>query len=228
MASAPAPLIDVVERRVAELAGYQNTAYARHYLDQVLETARIEAERTGDPAFPVTLAFARGLHKLMAYKDEYEVARLHLDPVERAAITAEFGPGASTKVLLHPPVLKSLGLTHKIKLGPAAGPAFRVLRAGRHLRGTALDPFGRTEMRRTERALVGEYRALVAAALEQLHPASADTVTALAALPEEIRGYDDVKRVTIDRFRVRAAELVDRLGEGAGTFDSSRRHPLAG
>ena len=72
LASAPAALVDVLELRVTDLAGYQSTAYARRYLDEVLQTARIEGERTGDAAFPVTTAFARGLHKLMAYKDEYQ------------------------------------------------------------------------------------------------------------------------------------------------------------
>jgi indolepyruvate ferredoxin oxidoreductase len=228
LASAPAALAGDLELRLADLAGYQSTAYARRYLDRVLETARVETERTGDPAFPVTTAFARGLHKLMAYKDEYEVARLHLDSVQQAAITAEFGQGAGTKVLLHPPVLKALGLKHKINLGPAAGPVFRMLRAGRHLRGTAFDPFRRAEMRRTERALVDEYRTLMTASLEKLSPLSAGIVTALAALAEEIRGYEDVKRRNIDRFRVRAAELVTQLDQGAVAADASRRQPIAG
>ena len=100
-------MVDVLELRVADLAGYQSTAYARCYLEDILETVRVESERTGDPAFPVTTAFARGLHKLMAYKDEYEVARLHLDSGQQAAVANEFGKGAGTRVLLHPPVLKA-------------------------------------------------------------------------------------------------------------------------
>jgi indolepyruvate ferredoxin oxidoreductase len=230
LASAPSALLGVLEHRVADLAGYQSTAYARRYLEAVLETARIENERTVDAALPVTTAYARGLHKLMAYKDEYEVARLHLDPAERAAVAAEFGQGATTKVLLHPPVLKALGLKRKINLGPVATPAFRLLRAGRHLRGTFLDPFGRAEMRRTERSLVDEYRALVTAALEQLTDASAGLATAIASLADEIRGYEDVKRRNIDRFRRLAGELVASLGErpGAGPTDLSRRWPRAG
>jgi indolepyruvate ferredoxin oxidoreductase len=230
LGSTPAALVDVLERRAADLAGYQSDAYARRYVEEVLETARIERERTGDPAFPVTAAFARGLHKLMAYKDEYEVARLHLDSTQQAAVVAEFGEGATTKVMLHPPVLKSLGLARKIHLGAAAGPVFRILRAGRHLRGTALDPFGLTNMRRTERALVDEYRTLVSRSLEQLTPASVDIVTAIAALADEIRGYEDVKRGNIDRFRVRAAELVALLGEdsGAGRATDLGRRPIAG
>jgi indolepyruvate ferredoxin oxidoreductase len=114
-------------------------------------------------------------------------------------------------VLLHPPVLKSLGLKRKIDLGLAAGPVFRMLRATRHLRGTPFDPFGRTEMRRTERALVDEYRSLMARSLEHLTPDSAGVVTAIAASAEEIRGYEDVKRRNIDRFRYHSAELGSQL-----------------
>jgi indolepyruvate ferredoxin oxidoreductase len=229
LGSAPAAVGDVLDLRVADLAGYQSDAYARRYLQDVLETARIEAEQTGDPAYPVTLAFARGLHKLMAYKDEYEVARLHLDATQRAAVNAEFGERATAKVLLHPPVLKALGLEGKIHLGPAAGPLFRMLRAGRHLRGTPLDLFGRTEMRRTERALVDEYRSLVSRALPHLTPSSVGIVTAIAALADEIRGYEDVKRRNIDGFRVRAAELIAHLGEEAKAGAATgHRRPMAG
>jgi indolepyruvate ferredoxin oxidoreductase len=139
----------------------------------------------------------------------------------------EFGEGVSTRVLLHPPVLKALGLRRKINLGPAAGPAFRMLRAGRHLRGTAFDPFRWAEMRRTERALVDEYDALVSGSLGQLHPTSAGIVTAIAALADDIRGYEHVKRRNIDRFRARAAELVVQLGAVEVAGDSFRHH-LAG
>jgi indolepyruvate ferredoxin oxidoreductase len=224
VATAPAVLADLLEVRAADLVGYQNTAYALRYLQRVLEVARIETEQTGDPDVPVAATFARGLHKLMAYKDEYEVARLHLDAAPRAAMRAEFGEGAGTRVLLHPPVLKALGLRRKISLGPAAGPAFRMLRAGRHLRGTAFDPFRWAEMRRTERALVDEYDTLVSESLVQLHPASAGIVTAVAALADDIRGYEDVKRRNIDRFRARAAELVDQLGAVEVAGDSFRHH----
>jgi indolepyruvate ferredoxin oxidoreductase len=220
VARAPMPLVSVLEYRAADLAGYQSTSYAETYLREVLETVRIETERTGDPDFPVSLAVAQGLHKLMAYKDEYEVARLHLDPAQQRAIAAEFGPGAASQVLLHPPALKFMGLKHKITLGAAARPAFAALRAGRHLRGTALDPFGRSGMRRTERELITEYRQMVDVALVKLTPASAEAVTAIAALPEMIRGYEDVKRRNIDRFRSRAASLLAELGGVVGSADA--------
>jgi indolepyruvate ferredoxin oxidoreductase len=225
--AAPAVLSGLLERRAADLAGYQSTAYARRYLRRVDEVARMEMAQTGDPALPVTTAFASGLHKLMAYKDEYEVARLHLLVGPQATMQDEFGADAASRVLLHPPVLKMLGLKRKISLGRATGPAFRVLRHGRRLRGTAADPFGWTSMRRTERALVAEYDALVGDALEHLQPATAGVVAALAALADDIRGYEDVKRRSIARFQARAAELMTELGQ-VTSVDPAHRHPLAG
>jgi indolepyruvate ferredoxin oxidoreductase len=224
--AAPAVLTGLLTSRAAELCAYQDRDYARRYLGRVGEVARTEFERTGDAGLPVTTAFASGLYKLMAYKDEYEVARLHLLGGPQATLQDEFGEGAATRVMLHPPVLKMLGLSRKISLGPATGPAFRMLRRGRRLRGTALDPFGWTSMRRIERALVAEYDALVGDALEYLQPSSADVVTALAALADDIRGYEDVKRRSIDRFHERAAELVTQLGQPSA--HDRQHHPLAG
>jgi len=212
----PADLRPIVVPRVADLAGYQNPAYATRYLDEVVAVARAEADHgpggppPGGPP-PVADAFARGLHKLMAYKDEYEVARLHLLRSERARLATELGPGLRVKVMLHPPVLRSLGLRRKISLGPATWPAFRVLRYSRRLRGTAWDPFGRTRMRRTERQLVDDYRQMVATALTHLGPDTADRVAEVAGLPDMVRGYEDVKAATIARFRDRADTLLADL-----------------
>ena len=94
----------------------------------------------------VTEAVARSLHKLMAYKDEYEVARLALDPAFEAQLTGTFGPGSKVSYRLHPPVLRSLGLQHKVALGPWFKPAFQVLRSSRRLRGTPADVFGYSRM----------------------------------------------------------------------------------
>ncbi len=228
LSTAPEVLTETLALRVADLSEYQSTDYARRYLTEILATARIEQDRTADPGLPVTGAFARGLHKLMAYKDEYEVARLHADAIQRAALTAEFGHGATTEVLLRPPALRALGLKRKIHLGPAAGPIFRALRAGRHLRGTALDPFGRTKLRRTERQLIDEYRTLVSDSLKWLTPASAGLVTAIAGLAEEVRGYEEVKRRNITRYRARAAQLMAQLAvaeDGPANDRSSQTAP---
>ncbi|MHB1583782.1 MAG: indolepyruvate ferredoxin oxidoreductase family protein [Acidimicrobiales bacterium] len=209
----PRDLDDLLAARASDLVAYQDVGYARRYLDSVLEV--LGAERAALPgAEPsVTPVVAANLYKLMAYKDEYEVARLHLDPVERDRLVAEFGRGARTRVLLHPPVLRALGLRRKISLGPATVPAFALLRRLRRLRGTPLDPFGRTAMRRTERALVDEYRELVARALVHLEPGTADEVRAIAALPEVIRGYESVKLAGVEEFRRQAARRLAALGD---------------
>jgi indolepyruvate ferredoxin oxidoreductase len=147
----------------------------------------------------------------MAYKDEYEVARLHLDPVERAKVAAEFGADAKVYFLLHPPLLRALGLKRKLRLGPWFRPAFATLRAMRRLRGTPLDVFGLPEVRRVERRLPGEYRELVAGALAHLGPDTHATVARIADLPDVIRGYEDIKLRSVERFREEAARLEAQL-----------------
>jgi indolepyruvate ferredoxin oxidoreductase len=185
----------LLELRVDVLIGYQSVDYARRYADDVMAVAKV------DPA--VGEAYARGLHKLMAYKDEYEVARLHLDAVERARITSEFGEGAKVHFLLHPPLLRALGLKRKLKLGRWFVPAFRVMRAMRRLRGTPLDIAGLPKVRRVERALIGEYRDLVAGALDR--PGLA---LQLAGLADMVRGYEEIKLRNVERFRAEAERLM--------------------
>ncbi|GAA4683595.1 indolepyruvate ferredoxin oxidoreductase family protein [Pseudonocardia yuanmonensis] len=206
-------LDEAVAVRVEDLTGFQNEALAARYAEEVRRVAAIAAEKAGAAGEPVAVAYARGLHKLLAYKDEYEVARLHLDPVEKARRDAEFGPDAAVSVLLHPPVLRALGMRTKIRLsGRTAGLAFRGLRAAKGLRGTPLDLFGYAEVRRTERALVGEYQALVRSALERLTPQTVDRVVAIAELAEEVRGYEEIKLAAVERFRAEAAEALEALG----------------
>uniref|UniRef100_UPI0030845B2F DUF6537 domain-containing protein n=1 Tax=Nonomuraea lactucae TaxID=2249762 RepID=UPI0030845B2F len=216
--AAPAPdpaggdLEDVLAVRVADLTGYQNAAHARSYAEEVRHVAALAAQQAGEEAGTrVGLAYARGLHKLMAYKDEYEVARLHLDPAERARREREFGSDAVVSVLLHPPLLRAMGVRRKIRIRRGAGALFRGLRAARVLRGTVLDVFGYARVRRVERALVGEYRDLVRRALDRLIPDTADDVEAIAALPEMVRGYEDIKLARVAEFRDRAATALARL-----------------
>ncbi len=206
-----APATGTVTRLARDLADYQSERYARRFVTALRPVAEAERRRTGDPQWPVTEACARGLHKLMAYKDEYEVARLHRMAAERQRLRDELGHDVRTRVLLHPPVLRSLGLRRKIGLGRSARPLFAVLRAARRLRGTPADPFGHTEMRRTERALVAEYLALVHEGVEHLSPHTVDTVVRLAGLPAVVRGYEDVKKRNVERFRTDARSLLEEL-----------------
>jgi indolepyruvate ferredoxin oxidoreductase len=212
-AGADGELRRLLEIRVPDLADYQDLNYARDYVEFVRRVRRVEAERVpGRTA--IAEAVARYLYKLMAYKDEYEVARLHLDPAVRADLAARFGPDARVYWHLHPPLLRALGLKHKIRLGPWFGPVFRLLRAMRRLRGTPLDIFGYTRVRRLERQLIDEYRGLVERALEKLDESTYELVLAVASLPDEIRGYEGIKLAAVGRFRQRAAELMARLGTG--------------
>ena len=207
--------------RVSELTDYQNAAYAQRYTRAVQAAARIATERAGAEAGErIALAFAKGLHKLMAYKDEYEVARLHLDPAEQARLHAEFGADADVSVMLHPPVLRAMGMDRKIRLRRTAGPAFRALRASRRLRGTPLDVFGYAKVRRVERELVTEYQELVREALNRLTPETADAVVAIAELPDLVRGYEDIKLARVEEYRSRAQAALRSLA-GDSTAASS-------
>jgi len=193
-----ARLLDI---RIPDLIDYANEAYATSYA-RFVETVRAAAPALADPV-------AAGLYKLMAYKDEYEVARLSLDPALKASVTEQFGPGARVAYNLHPPVLRALGMNRKITFGPWFDGAFRVLRAARGVRGTRLDPFGYAAVRRTERALITEYRA----AIEQVlgcapdHPLAAE----LAGLPDMVRGYEEIKLANVAAYRARQREILASL-----------------
>ena len=204
-------LADLLERYEGELTAYQNAAYAAGFATDVQAAAAVVQERLGARGLEIANAYADGLYKLMAYKDEYEVARLHLDTVERARLEREFGEDARVKVLLHPPLLRAMGMNRKLRIGRSAVPMFRALYRSRRLRGTALDPFGRTEVRRVERELIGEYRDLVSRALDKLTPDTAAVVLQIVQLPDMVRGYEEIKLGNVERMRKRAQELVLQL-----------------
>ncbi len=200
----------LLQRRVDDLIAYQSRAYAERYVATV--RAAVDAERAQAPGrTELAEAVARQLHRLMAYKDEYEVARLHLDPVERARIRAEHGADAKVWVHLHPPVLRALGLRRKLRFGRWFDPGFRVLRAGRRLRGTPVDPFGRARVRQVERELIVEYEQLVAQALARLSAERHALAVELCSLPELVRGYEDIKLANVVRYRKRILEIQAEL-----------------
>ena len=203
----------LVELRIPELVAYQDAAYARRFAEVVRRVHVAEQERTPGHS-ELAEAVARQLFKLMAYKDEYEVARLHLDAVEQAKLQAEFGEDAKIWFNLHPPMLRSLGLDRKLKLGKWFLPSFRALYRARRLRGTKLDPFGHAEVRRVERALIGEYEEIVGEALAKLTPESHATVLDLFELPDVIRGYEEIKLRNVMMFRKRAEGISKRLAAG--------------
>src|SRR6266496_2353882 len=218
--TAESPLGRLIRMRSDDLTAYQDHAYARRYLDVVERVRAAEQDKTpGSTA--LTEAVARYLYKLMAYKDEYEVARLALEPSLGAGLEAEFGPGAHASWRLHPPVLRALGLKRKIALGPWFVPAFRLLRALRRLRGTPMDPFGRTRVRIAERELIEEYLGLVDHLIGRVSPATAALAVRLAELPDSVRGYEDVKMRTVESYHQAMAELRAQLDE------TPANHPAA-
>jgi indolepyruvate ferredoxin oxidoreductase len=212
---------DLTERRALELVKYQGRRAARSYRYHATRIAELERTALGD-AGAISTAFADGLFKLVAYKDEYEVARLHLDPAFDREIRAEFGGGAKVRYLLHPPLLRALGMNRKISLGPWFKLVFRVLKAGRHLRGTPFDPFGYTRMRTVERQLPAEYIADVSAAMSALSPATRDRIEAIVRLTDGIRGYEQIKLRNIEAYRSGMVAALADLGVQPGRAGAGR------
>jgi len=202
--------------RIADLIAYQSPDHAQRYVDMLVRVASREREALAGSSGAIALAVARNLHKLMAYKDEYEVARLQTRRGFLTRTHERFRGTQSVAYNFHPPVLRALGMKRKVRLGPWSVPFLRALASMKSLRGTALDPFGRAEVRRVERALIPWYVDLLDRALERLTPANAFQVEAIAGLPDSIRGYEDIKLRSADLARARAAELLAALDANAG------------
>jgi indolepyruvate ferredoxin oxidoreductase len=214
----------VVGVRVAELADYQSVGYAATYIDAVLEVAEVERTALGaDCSYAVTREVGRNLHKLMAYKDEYEVARLHLRAAMEARASAVFETPVRVRYLLHPPFLRALGLKRKIELGQWFKPAFMVLRSLKVLRGSPVDPFGWPRIRREERRLPSWYLDLVRRALVNLSAQTADLVLAVAKIPDGIRGYEEIKLRSIDRADRQAKVVIGLLERGRSSLNVIRK-----
>jgi indolepyruvate ferredoxin oxidoreductase len=204
-------LEELLARRVELLTAYQDAAYAHRYSDFVEQVRQAEAAKVGGTR--LTEAVARYFYKLMAYKDEYEVARLYSDPAFMEKIRAQFEGDYQLKFYLAPPLLagrNDKGELVKKQYGPWMMKAFGVLAALKGLRGTALDVFGYTEERRTERALIGAYRDVVSGLLETMSKDNLDTAVAIASIPEEIRGYGHVKERHLAAARAHQETLLAR------------------
>lgn len=214
LAQAGDDLRAVLPTLVDELIAYQDEKYAERYLSLVGDVHQREQETLG--ASGLTTAFARNLFKVMAYKDEYEVARLSIDPSIEAEIKATFGADSTYAFKLHPPTLRALGMNSKLSLPAAATrPLLRRLYAMRRLRGTRLDPFGRAEVRVVERALIHEYVAGVQSAMTVLRPDNAEAVLALIELPDMIRGYEHIKLANVEQFRIELSRLHTALTDSS-------------
>jgi indolepyruvate ferredoxin oxidoreductase len=213
---------EFAHRRAADLVDYQGPRLARRYLDLVALVADAEAAH-GAGSTAVTDAVAAAYFKLLAYKDEYEVARLHMLPESRDALESAVPGGTRVRYLLHPPLLRAMGMNSKLAL-PAgvATPAFRTLRAMRKLRGTPLDVFGHTAMRRLERRLADDYERDMRALVPRLGTVDPALAASYAALPLEIRGYEDVKLAAVTRYDAERARVAEQVLGQRTTVSSSR------
>jgi indolepyruvate ferredoxin oxidoreductase len=205
-------LDDVVSKRVSLLTAYQDAGYAAQY-KQLVDQVREAEGKLGDAAKSMKLseAVARYYYKLMAYKDEYEVARLHSDPAFKAKIDGMFEGDYKVKFHLAPPLLaKRDAKGHLIKqeFGPWMMRAFGVLAKFKSLRGGALDIFGYTAERKMERALIVEYRGRIQALLSKLTAENLSKALAIASIPEDIRGYGHVKERHLAAAKQKEARLL--------------------
>ncbi len=200
-------LAHIVQHRVSELIAYQNAAYAQAYTQRVESWRAREAAVLGSSG-DITHAGAKHLYKLMAYKDEYEVARLSVDSGFEQALMSEFGEGTRYSFKFHPPILAAMGLKNKISVGRWFKPVLSTMYALRGVRGTWLDPFGHDKLRVSERALISQYADALTGAMDALSQANAPVIAKLAGLPDIVRGYGQVKLANVVRFREQLASLV--------------------
>lgn len=211
-------LDEVIARRVVFLTDYQNAAYAARYSDMVAKARAAEETRAPGRA-GLAEAVARNLFKLMAYKDEYEVARLYTDGTFTKQIEQTFEPGSLRfEFHLAPPLLarvdKITGEPRKMSFGPWMMKAFGVLRRFKGLRGTAFDPFGYTAERRTERKLITDYEATLSEVLDKLTPDNHPLAVGLAVIPEKIRGFGHVKARNLTAAKADEAALLEQFRTG--------------
>jgi indolepyruvate ferredoxin oxidoreductase len=206
-----ATLDEAISRRIVFLTDYQDAAYAERYRALVQRVRRVEAARAPGRS-ELALAVARYYCKLLAYKDEYEVARLYTNGDFEAQLRAQFEGRPQLKIHLAPPLLAArdpaTGELQKRAYGPWMLTAMRWLASLKRLRGTAFDPFGYSADRRTERALIGAYEQVVEELLGGLSPDNHELAVEIARIPEQIRGYGHVKVRHLRVAKAREAELL--------------------
>ncbi len=222
---APASGIDeVIQRRVAYLTSYQDSAYAKRYMDLVERVRAAEAKEAKGMS-GLAEAVARYYFKLLAYKDEYEVARLYTDGAFQEKIERQFGSRGRLEVHLAPPLFAERdpisGHLKKKAYGPWIFTAFKWLARFKGLRGTAFDPFGYSEERRTERRLITHYEALMIEILTKLDHDNHAMAVEIASLPEQIRGFGHVKERHLEAVNAREAALLEAFRSPAATLTAA-------
>jgi indolepyruvate ferredoxin oxidoreductase len=210
---------ETVDRRTEFLTAYQNPNYARRYRNWVEKIRTVEAEKAPGRC-GLAEAVARYLFKLMAYKDEYEVARLYSETSFLDRVKSGFdGDKLRFEFHLAPPLLarrdQATGEPRKMSFGPWILKVFGVLAKFKFLRGTVLDPFGYSHERKAERQLVSDYERLLGELSDHLTLANHDVAVALAAVPEKIRGFGPVKQRHLAAAKAEEAALRDQFLAGS-------------
>lgn len=204
----PEVLLDPIKLRLHELTEYQDLEYASTYIEFVKKVYLKEKDLNS--TFPLTDAVVRYLYKLMAYKDEYEVARLYLKTEFEEELISQFGSDFKLKYQLHPPLLRSLGWNSKIGFGRWFKLGYKLLYRMRKLRGSRWDLFGYAKIRKTERFLITEYMDIISKQLEFLSNENISTLVTVAELPDLIRGYEHVKEKNIEKYSRELDRLLNR------------------
>lgn len=213
------PIDDLIADKVAWLTAYQDQRYAAEYRATVDYCMQKEREKFGSSG-ELSKAVIRNLAKLMAYKDEYEVARLYSDAKFWTELSETFEPGYKVAFNLAPPLLarrdKATGTLKKMTFGPWMKTVFPILAKFKRLRGGIFDIPGHTQERRLERKLIREYRDIVRQVFEKARPEQLDDIMALLNSPDEIRGYGHVKLKSIEQTRASQKQLLDKICQGTG------------
>jgi len=216
-------LDEIIDRRIAFLTAYQNAGYATHYHELVSKVRAAETVRVPGKQ-DLTEAVARYLFKLMAYKDEYEVARLYTDGSFAKQVAASFDGDLKLEFHLAPPLIAKhdpmTGRPRKMNFGAWMMNAFGLLARFKVLRGTPFDPFGYSSERRTERRLIVDYRSVVEELLESLTPENHASAVAIASIPEKIRGFGPVKDRHLKAAKAEEAALLQRFRSGDASGDA--------
>ena len=207
-------LEETIERRIAFLTGYQNASYAKRYRGIVERVRAAEAAKApGETG--LSEAVAKYLFKLMAYKDEYEVARLFTDGAFEKQVAAAFDGDLRYEFHLAPPLLArkdpNTGRPRKMSFGPWIKPVFGLLAKFKFLRGTPLDPFGYSEERKLERKLIADYVANLEELIAHLTPQNRALAVAVASIPEKIRGFGPIKQRSVTAAKAEESVFLTRL-----------------
>lgn len=221
--TAPMPLDERIDFLAGELTRYQDAAFAERFRTLVERVKKADTVR-GVGAMRLTRTVADNLYKVMAVKDEYEVARLYSEPEFRNKLMTTFADPKKVKIMLAPPLLSRIdpatGRPKKRAFGPWVFSAFKLLTAMKGLRGTAIDPFGRTDERKAERALTTQYMADVERILGRLESGNYGLLVELARVPDMVRGFGPVKEANMSKAATKRAQLLTQFNQNGPASNS--------